>query len=107
MYYREFDKYFRRIFNAEIGDILRLTGCQKPSSYKKYTFIGARQVTAWKNENYVFSLWAVSTSTTVETEVLVYPWTSLVAEFGGTLGTYIYLDMKTYSVKGEGTLQLS
>ena len=101
------EKLFSIIYNAEVEDISMLTGCKKPCVYKRYSFIGERQVSSWKNDNFVFSLWAVSHSTTVETEVLVYPWTSLVAEFGGTLGTYIYLDMKTYSVKGEGTLQLS
>ena len=57
--------------------------------------MGDKQITDIVYETLVFSLWAVSSSTNVETEVLVYPWTSLVAEFGGTLGTYTYLDIKT------------
>ena len=35
------------------------------------------------------ALLGVSNDTFVETEVLVYTWTSLVAEFGGTLGLFL------------------
>ena len=34
-------------------------------------------------------VWAVSPDTTIQSEVYIYPWTSLVAEFGGTLGLFI------------------
>ena len=51
--------------------------------------MGDKQITDIVYDTFVFSLWAVSSSTNVETEVLVYPWTSLVAEFGGTLGKNI------------------
>ena len=54
--------------------------------YKKYSFVGKEQKTDFVHDGFVFSLWALSNSTNIATEVLVYPWTSLVAEFGGTLG---------------------
>ena len=82
-FFREFDDYFTIIVNAEVEDILKVTGCKKPCFYQKYTFIGERHTTDFVHEYLVFSLWSVSNSTTVETELFVYSWTSLVAEFGG------------------------
>ena len=64
-----------------------MTGCKKPCHYKKYSFIGQEQTTSFTHEDFNFSLWAVSNATTLETEVLVYPLTSLVADFGGTLSS--------------------
>ena len=37
----------------------------------------------------VLLLWAVSKNTVVKTEHLIYPISSLVAEFGGTLGLFL------------------
>ena len=66
-----------------------MTGCQKPCSYKKYTLIGEKRRSTFKSEDFTFSLWAVSNSTMVEREELIYPLSSLVAEFGGTLGLFL------------------
>jgi len=41
----------------------------------------------WKH--FQFSLWALSSKTRVETEELIYPVSTLVAEFGGTLGLFL------------------
>ena len=46
-------------------------------------------MTSFKTEEHLFSLNAVSNNTFVETETLVYPWTSFVAEFGGSLGLFL------------------
>ena len=40
-------------------------------------------------EGFLFSLWATSKKTTIRTEQLIYPVTSLVADFGGTLGLFL------------------
>ena len=71
-------------------DITKLTGCQKPCQYRMYEFVGAEEPMASpKAEYFAFSLWAVSKKTTVRTEQLIYPLSSLVAEFGGTLGLFL------------------
>ena len=80
-----------RIYLNELEHSVELTGCKKPCVYKKYSLVGEKQKTGFVHDGFVhdgfvFSLWALSNSTTIATEVLVYPWTSLVAEFGGTLG---------------------
>ena len=40
-------------------------------------------------------LWMVTTEVTVETEVLLYTWQNLVAEFGGTLGLFLGFSFMT------------
>ena len=42
-----------------------------------------------KSDDYKFSLLAVSSTTRVENEKLIYPMSSLVAEFGGTLSLFL------------------
>ena len=48
--------------------------------------MGEKHSSSFVSENLYIALLAVSNDTFVETEVLVYTWISLVAEFGGTLG---------------------
>ena len=43
----------------------------------------------FKSDKFLFSLWAVSHYTKVSTEQLIYPVTSLIAEFGGALGLFL------------------
>ena len=74
--------------------IAKLTRCKKPCFYSKYSLIG-KHVTIFPSHNFVFSLWAVSNNTRIETEVLVYPLTSLVAEFGGTMGLFLGVSLIT------------
>ena len=41
------------------------------------------------------ALWMMSTDITVLTEIPVYPWTSLMAEFGGTFSLFFGLSLMT------------
>ena len=83
-------------------NILDQTGCQKQCSYSKYSFSGEKQAililslcpeqtgkklksscvqaTSLKSDNgdFILSLFAFSNFTTVETEQLIYPLSSLV-----------------------------
>ena len=70
---------------TDLEDITKMTGCQKPCSYQKYQFL-RQEPTSLKHEHFSFSLWAVSSKTTIRTEQLIFPIASLVAESGGTLG---------------------
>ena len=71
-------------------DISKLTGCMKPCQYRMYQFVGSEEpVVSPKPGYFAFFLWAVSKKTTVRTEQLIYPLSSLVAEFGGTLGLFL------------------
>ena len=61
----------------------------KPCQYKKYGFVTEGAPTIFETEKYVFSLWATSKYTKVSTEKLIYPMTSLIAEFGGALSLFL------------------
>ena len=86
---RRYDSIFKSLSRAEPREITRITSCKKPCKYKKYVMVGERKRTSFQSDNFTFSLWAVSTNTKVKTEVLIYPLSSLVAEFGGTLGLFL------------------
>ena len=86
---REYDVIFKQLAVLESEEISSVTGCLKPCHYKKYILHGERSATSFKSEHYIFSLWAVSSKTRVETEELIYPMSTLVAEFGGTLGLFL------------------
>ena len=89
--FRERESLFRtKIRASDLEDITKLTGCKKPCQYRMYQFVGAEEPAASPKAGYfAFSLWAVSKKTTVRTEQLIYPLSSLVAEFGGTLGLFL------------------
>lgn len=90
------------------------TGCYKPCSYRKYNLIGDHQRPP-TNINFTdgFMLWSFTDDILVgktndmkvyywlyfvwkvETEQLIYPWQSLVAEFGGSLGLFLGFSLMT------------
>ena len=73
-----------------------MTGCKKPCIYKQYKFIGQQTALTAKFNYFVLALWSVTNFTKVETEMLVYPFTSLVAEFGGVLGLFLGFSFMTF-----------
>ena len=80
---------FEKLAIAELEEVIDFTGCLKPCHYKKYSFLGDPSPSNFKSEHFIFSLWAVSSKTNVETEALIYPMSTLVAEFGGTPGLFL------------------
>ena len=87
--FREYDFIFGNLGIAESEEVTNVTGCLKPCHFKKYIFLGDRTPSSFKSEHYIFSMWVVSSKTRVETEELIYPMSTLVAEFGGTLGLFL------------------
>ena len=73
---------------ADLEDITEMTGCMKPCTYNMYQF-GRKEPSMIEFDSFSFSFWAASTKTIIRTEQLIYPLTSLVAEFGGTLGLFL------------------
>ena len=80
---------FSKLAISESEEISQITGCSKPCKYKQYRLLGEPKPSTFKTEHYVFSLWAVSYKTRIETEELIYPSSSFVAEFGGTLSLFL------------------
>ena len=89
MFCREYYSLFEKLAITKSEEITNVSGCLKPCHYKKYNFLGEPSPSSFKSEHYIFSLWAVSSKTRVETEELIYPMSTLVAEFGGTLGLFL------------------
>ena len=85
---RERSRIFQELGISQSQEISLITGCLKPCHYKKYVFLAEHNVKS-KQCKYEFFLWAASSRTRVETEELIYPMSSLVAEFGGTLGLFL------------------
>ena len=81
--------------SAEPGSITELTNCKKPCRYNKYHIVGGMHTTAFDSSAFIFSLVASTNDTLVETETLMFPWTSLVAEFGGTLSLFLGVSFMT------------
>jgi hypothetical protein len=61
----------------------------KPCYYTQYRVIGKKAATSFQSDFFTVSFWVVSNDTKVERELLVYPLSSLVAEFGGTLSLFL------------------
>ena len=84
---REYEVWYTKARAALTKEISEFTGCQKPCRYRKYSYFGEPVETKQiKSNHFLFSIVALSNDTRVETEQLIYPLFSLVAEFGGTLG---------------------
>ena len=76
--------------------IFTKTGCPKPCRYREYVVVeGPIEAEESAYSYFAFDLWMVSTNITVLTETLVYPWTSLMAEFGGTFSLFFDLSLMT------------
>jgi hypothetical protein len=84
-----YEEMYDQIGLFELLKIKEVTGCMKPCFYRQYSVIGEKTPTSVKSDFFTVSFWAVSNDTKVERELLVYPVTSLVAEFGGTLGLFL------------------
>ena len=92
-HFRAYTSLYGKLMDAQnLATIVEITGCRKPCFYNEYKLI---LPTLTKYDMFTFAhnctvgSWVASPETTVQTEVLLYPWTSLVAEFGGTLGLFM------------------
>ena len=83
------DELYNKLnFAPDIKEIA--VGCKKPCNYQEYKIIGDKAPTTLTKEDFLtFALLAIDNNIYVETEALLYPGTSLVAEIGGTLGLFI------------------
>ena len=95
VFIREYNRIFEKIRTADLNNIVKLTKCIKPCKYMKYSFLGDRTPSFFQSDYVAFSLWAVSENTRVATEQLVYPVSSLIAEFGGCLSLFLGVSFVT------------
>ena len=91
--FQHFEQIYKDLINAESFDIFRMTGCKMPCSYNEYRFtttnaevmpkLFSNSTSGW------VAFWSASSRTWTEEEILLYPFTSLIAEFGGSLGLFL------------------
>ena len=92
-------------------EIVAETKCRKPCHYREYRRVGEpRRMFQFEAENKGLKLWVVSRELATEVaillrcrqfehyhwlQVLIYEWSSLIAEFGGTLGLFLGFSFMT------------
>ena len=75
----------------ELREVLNLTGCKIPCQYREIKAVDTPTPikTGTLDEAMGFALTLVTTDIRVETEALVYNFTSLVSNVGGSLGLFL------------------
>ena len=94
--YQAFAKDYAYLESASMPKIISKTDCHKPCRYKEYVVLdGPLDAATTAYSYFSIALWVTSTDITILTEIPVYPWTSLMAEFGGTFSLFFGLSMMT------------
>ena len=91
-----FEKLYRELYFAESEKMVQMTGCVWPCAYKEYKFeVTGKSSTLPKTDpesspdsQSLISFWLATNKIRIDEEVLLYPFTSLLAEFGGALGLF-------------------
>ena len=85
------DTLYTEIATSEQRDVLNITGCKLPCSYREIKPVGTPINEEYDQNNglLLFALTLVTTDIRVETEDLVYTFNSLVSDFGGSLGLFL------------------
>ena len=97
------EQIYEDLFNAESEQIVEATGCLQPCTYNEYKFVSEnpKRLAATDDpkprdgSQTVLSFWVASSKTWIEEEVLLYPFTSFLAEFGGALGLFLGFSFMT------------
>ena len=85
--FNRFESSYGELANADADRIIQITGCKEPCNFKEYKFVDSSPTAMTKPGSIAF--WAATQKTHREEEVLLYPFTSLIAEFGGSLGLFL------------------
>ena len=85
--FRKIEQIYSSLVDEDVNGIERKTGCRTPCRYKEFRFVGGSPKVAPGSALVAFL--AASDKTQIEEEVLLFPFTSLVAEFGGCLGLFL------------------
>ena len=91
---KQYEQMYREFYLLESDEIEEKVGCRKPCTYNEFKFVHSSPQTLPSMKNYV-GLGAASRKTRIEKEVLHYPLTSFIAEFGGALGLFLGFSFMT------------
>ena len=92
--FEQFEQIYAKLNLAESDEIEKIVGCKKPCNYNEFKFVFSNPETLPGQPNAV-AFWAASSKTFTEEEVLLYPLTSFIAEFGGALGLFLGFSFMT------------
>ena len=81
------DKIYQDLSVVEQMEIENQTGCLLPCVYNQYQVVD--EPLTISKEKKMINLIRATKTTVIETEVLVYPFSSFLAEFGGALGLFV------------------
>ena len=89
--FQQFEQIYKKFLHAESYEIINMTGCKSPCKYNEYKFATSSPEVMPRSDSKstLVGFWVASRKTWVEEEVLLYSFTSLVAEFGGSLGLFL------------------
>ena len=78
---------YRNISSVEESALPRASGCKTPCKFLEYKVMGD----ALNDPTTVqqLSMWMVTTNVELKTEEFIYPFQSVVADVGGTLGLFL------------------
>ena len=76
------------IFNVNKQNLFNITRCEFPCHFHKYSVVGTPLKWEIRGEAFI-TLFYTSTDLMTNQEVLLYPFDSLVSEFGGALGLFL------------------
>ena len=102
-----FENLYESLALMELGSVVESTGCDIPCNYNEYKFlnIDMKPDEDWPVDGQIqYGFWAVTKFTKIEQEILLYPFTSLLAEFGGALGFFLGFSIMTIWDGVEGIL---
>ena len=84
---KAFEYYYNQVIFAPERELKELTGCPLPCTYTHYSLIDSPTIN-WGNDS-AFVIQYALTDLVTEEEVLLFPFDSLVSEFGGALGLFL------------------
>ena len=84
---KQFEREFFELSSLEKKHIKKKTGCLLPCWYTEYQVVDESIIMPMNSS--ILDLHLATTTVLVKTEVLVYPFSSLIAEFGGALGLFL------------------
>ena len=90
-HFSQYQILYEKLALMEIGDVTNLTNCPLPCSYRIIRFVGNPKIFPnSKATNFSsYSINLVSTNIVVETEELIYSFSNLVSDIGGSLGLFL------------------
>ena len=83
---KAFEHYYHQVFFSSEEELMDLTGCLLPCTYTHYSLLDSFPIVS---NNSAFAIHYALTDMITEQEVLLFPFDSLVSEFGGALGLFL------------------